>query len=149
MSETKLDAIDKKILQILMRSARTPIKDIAKEVYLSSPAVSSRIEKMERTGMITGYHATIDPFQFGYNIKAFVNLELPPDMKKDFYPYIESVPNVIECNCVTGQYSMLIEVFFETTQELDVFVTELQRFGKTQTQIVFCTSVEHRDVPIN
>ncbi len=145
---TKLDSIDKKILKILQENARTPIKDIAKEVFLSSPAVTNRIEKLEKEGIISGYHAQINTFLFGYNIKAFINLEVEPYQKKEFYPFIQSIPNVIECNCVTGAYSMLIEVLFQTTQQLDHFINELQHFGKTQTLIVFSTSVEHRDVPI-
>jgi Lrp/AsnC family leucine-responsive transcriptional regulator len=43
---------------------------------------------------------------------------------------------------------MLIEVVFRTTQELDLFIGQLQRFGRTRTQIVFSTSVEHRGVPV-
>ena len=68
--------------------------------------------------------------------------------KTEFYAYIENVPNVIECNCVTGDYAMLLQVEFWNTNELDHFVNELQRFGKTKTQIVFSTSVEHRNLPI-
>ena len=42
---------------------------------------------------------------------------------------------------------MLIEVLFGTTQELDQFINHLQQFGRTRTQIVFSTPVEHRGVP--
>ena len=59
---------------------------------------------------------------------------------------IQSVPNVIECNCVTGDYSMLIEIAYQSTVELDHFINVLQRFGHTKTLIVFSTSVEHRDI---
>ena len=72
--EHTLDSIDKKIIEILQANARTPIKDIAAEVFLSSPAVSSRIEKMEKAGIISGYHAQINYLLFGYHIKAFINL---------------------------------------------------------------------------
>lgn len=146
--ERQLDTIDKKIIAILQKNARTPIKDIAKEVFLSSPAVSSRIERLEKAGVITGYHAQINYLLFGYHIKAFINLEVEPNQKKEFYPFIQAIPNVIECNCVTGDYSMLIEVAFRTTVELDHFINELQHFGRTKTLIVFSTSVEHRDVPM-
>ena len=54
----------------------------------------------------------------------------------------------IECNCVTGDYSMLMEVVFHTTTDLDQFVGQLQHFGRTKTQIVFSTSVEHRGIPV-
>ena len=147
--EHKLDNIDRKIIEMLQKNARIPVKEIAKEVFLSSPAVSARIEHLEKTGLITGYHAQVNPVFLGYHIKAFINLEVEPYQKKDFYPFIQSIPNVIECNCVTGDYSMLIEAYFHTTQELDQFVNYLQKFGRTRTQIVFSTCVEHRGIPLS
>ena len=147
--EHKLDNIDKKIIEILQINARTPVKEIAKEVFLSSPAVSARIDHLEKSGVITGYHAQLNPEFLGYHIKAFINLEVEPFQKKEFYPFIQDVPNVIECNCVTGEYSMLIEVGFQSTVELDHFINVLQKFGRTKTLIVFSTSVEHRNLPVS
>ena len=143
-----MDSVDEKIIQLLHKNARTSIKDIASQVFLSSPAVTARIDRLEKIGIIRGYHAQIDPEALGYRIKAFVNLEMEPSKKTEFYAYVENVPNVIECNCVTGDYAMLLQVEFWNTNELDHFVNELQRFGKTKTQIVFSTSVEHRNLPI-
>ena len=142
-----MDNIDRRILTILQENARTPLKVIAEQVFLSSPAVSARIERLETAGYITGYQAQLSSAAMGYQIKAFINLEVEPSQKPEFYPYIESVPNVMECNCVTGDYSMLIEVCFHTTQELDQFINQLHRFGRTRTQIVFSTPVEHRGIP--
>ena len=70
----KLDNIDRKIIEMLQKNARTPVKEIAKEVFLSSPAVSARIEHLEKTGLITGYHAQVNPVFLGSHIKAFINL---------------------------------------------------------------------------
>ena len=142
-----MDNIDRKILTILQQNARTPLKGIAEQVFQSSPAVSARIERLETAGYITGYQAQLSSMAMGYQIKAFINLEVEPSQKPEFYPYIESVPNVMECNCVTGDYSMLVEVCFHTTQELDQFINQLHRFGRTRTQIVFSTPVEHRGIP--
>ena len=147
--EHKLDNIDKKIIEILQKNARTPVKEIAKEVFLSSPAVSARIDHLEKSGVITGYHAQLNPEFLGYHIKAFINLEVEPFQKKEFYPFIQDIPNVIECNCVTGEYSMLIEVGFQSTVELDHFINVLQKFGRTKTLIVFSSSVEHRNLPVS
>lgn len=97
---------------------------------------------------ITGYQAQVDAPKLGYMVKAFINLDMDPQRKPEFYPYIQSCPHVVECNCVTGDYSMLIEVLFGTTQELDQFINHLQQFGRTRTQIVFSTPVEHRGVPV-
>ena len=143
-----MDNIDRKILTILQQNARTPLKVIAEQVFLSSPAVSARIERLESAGYILGYQAQLSCAAMGYQIKAFINLEIEPSQKPEFYPYIEGCPNVMECNCVTGDYSMFIKVCFHTTQELDQFINHLQQFGRTRTQIVFSTPVEHRGVPV-
>ena len=144
-----MDKIDLKIIELLQKNARFPLKHLAEEVFLSTPAVSSRIEKLQEAGVITGYTANINPIKLGYNIKAFINLEVSPKQKPDFYPFIKSCPNVLECNCVTGKYSMLIKVAYHTTEELDAFINEIQKFGNTETQIVFSTAVEHRGINLN
>lgn len=140
----KLDEVDEKILSILQDNARASLKEIARQVFLSPTAVGTRIDKMLQENVLEGFTTRINPEAMGHYIKAFINLEVEPERKKEFYPYIDSVLNVIECNCVTGEYSMLIEVRFPTTTELDHFIGELQRFGKTKTQIVFSTCVKHR-----
>ncbi len=143
-----MDKIDLKLLSLLQENARYPLKHLAEEVFLSSPAVSTRIDRLEKQGIIKGYTAVVDPLKLGYHVTAFINLEMHPSQKPSFYPFIEACPNVLECNCVTGQYSMLIKVAFRSTVELDTFIGQLQKYGNTQTQIVFSTSVEHRGVSV-
>ena len=146
MRKEQLDETDKIILDMLQTNAKTPLKEMANRVYLSTPAVSARIDRMEKEGYITGYYAQSNPARLGYHIKAFIHLEVLPEDKKEFYPFVQECRNVIECNCVTGDYSMVLEVLFPGTVELDQFIGELQRFGRTKTLIVFSTSVEHRGI---
>ena len=148
MKKNELDHVDCEILNLLGKNGRMSVKDLANEVYLSSPAASARVERLEKEGYITGYHATLNAELLGFHIRAFINLEVEPNQKAEFYPYIRSCPNVIECNCVTGDYSMLLEVLFHSTTDLDTFIGELQKYGRTKTLIVFSTSVNHRDVTI-
>ena len=144
----KMDKIDATLVSALQENARVPIKLLTKKVFLSSPAISARIEKLEKQGIISGYHAVVNPIKLGYHISAFINLEMTPNQKPDFYPFIASCPNVIECNCVTGSYSMLIKVAYHSTMELDSFIGQLQKFGNTSTQIVFSTPVEPRGIDV-
>ena len=144
-----MDDIDRKILNLLQENARISLKTIAENTFLSSPAVSARIEKLERDGIIAGYHALIDPMKLGYHIIAFINLNVLPEDKPKFYHYAESIPNILECSCVTGEYSMLMKVAFQSTMELDIFIGQLQKYGKTSTQIVFSTHVGPRGVDVN
>ncbi|MBR6816840.1 MAG: Lrp/AsnC family transcriptional regulator [Clostridia bacterium] len=141
-----MDAIDQKILTMLQKNARTPLKVLAEAVFLSSPAVSARIRNLEAQGILTGYQAQVDQYRLGYHIRAYVLLEMTPDRRESFVKQIVKEPHVLECSHITGEYSMLLKVAFKSTVELDGFVGRLQKFGRTQTQIVFSTPIEARGV---
>ena len=68
-----MDEIDRKILKLLQDNARVSLKTIAENTFLSSPAVSARIERLEKEGIITGYHASVDPVKLGYHILAYIS----------------------------------------------------------------------------
>ena len=119
---------------------------IGQEVFLSAPAVKTRIKNLEKEGYITSYQLNLNHSKCGFTIKAYISLEMDPKLKPEFYPFIKACKNVLECDCVTGKYSQMIKVEFETTDALDLFIGQLQRFGQTSTQIVFSTSVEHRHI---
>ena len=104
---------------------------------------------LEKEEIIEGYEVRINQLKLGYHITAFINLEVAPVQKQEFYPFIKSCPNVVECNCVTGNYSMLLKVMFPSTMELDTFIGQLQKFGRTSTQIVFSTPVAPRGIDVN
>ena len=143
-----MDHIDREILQILQHNARASLKMIAEKTFLSSPAVSARIEKLERDQIITAYQAQVSPMKLGYHIIAFINLNVLPEDKSKFYKYAESIPNILECSSVTGEFSVIMKVAFESTMQLDTFLGQLQKFGKTSTQIVFATHVGPRGVQV-
>ena len=137
-----LDDIDIKILNILKKNARTPLKELSAEVFLTTPAVSARIEKLEREGYIKGYHAALDMEKLGYGIKAFIMITVQPEDSRKFYDFIKEQKSVLECSHITSPYSMIMKVIFPTTTLLDEFLGKLQVFGKTETQVVFSTIME-------
>lgn len=141
----EMDSIDHKILEMLLDNSRCSMKEIAKKVFLSSTAVAARVERLEKNGIITGYHVSVDPMRMGYYVKAYIQVQVDPVLKNEFYPYMEQHLNVLECSCVTGEYTMLVKVIFRTTMELDQFINEIQRFGKTNTLIVFSTAINNRE----
>ncbi len=143
-----MDAIDLKIITILQKNARTPLKNLASQIFLSSPATAARIERLEKEGIITSYSANLDLKKVGLPITAFINLELDPKQKPTFYPFVQNHPNVLECSCVTGRYSQLLKVAFESTEKLDMFIGELNAFGHTETQIAFSSPKPHTEAGI-
>ena len=69
-----MDKVDKKIITLLQRSARTPLKSLAERVFLSSPAVSARIERLEKEEVIIGYEAKVNQYKLGYKNQNFIHL---------------------------------------------------------------------------
>lgn len=92
-----IDRVDKEILKLLQQNGRLSLKTIAEKTFLSSPAVSARIERMENDGIILGYEAKVSPIRMGYHILAYINLNVQPEDKNKFYKYAESIPNILEC----------------------------------------------------
>ena len=120
-----MDALDRKILNIMQKNSRITVKQIAEECFISSPSVSVRLQNLEGLGYIRTYQAILDHQKLGFLI-----------------------PNVVECDCITGDYSMLLKVYYSNTIELDEFINDLQRFGDTKTHIVFSTNVGPRGLQI-
>ena len=70
-----MDRIDKKIITLLQKNARMPLKALAEQVFLSSPAVSARIERLEKEQIISGYEAKVNPFKLGYQSGCHADTE--------------------------------------------------------------------------
>ena len=79
-----MDKIDRKLIKLLQENARYPLKYLAEQVFLSPPEVATRIDKLEKSGVITGYSAKVDKLKLGYNITAFINLAMSPKEKPVF-----------------------------------------------------------------
>lgn len=141
--KAQLDNIDIEILKMLTENARTPIKLIAEKVFVSAPTVAARIDAMERAGVIMGYTAKVSSSVLGNPVRAFINLEVSPDKKGELYSFIKKSPEVIECDHVTGEYSVIIKAIFVSTAALEHFITNLQNFGRTKTQIVMSMIAEN------
>ena len=143
-----MDNLDRKILNIMQQNARVTVKQIAEQCFISSPSVSVRVQNLETLGYIRSYQALIDYQKLGYLIKAYVHCAVNAKDKEAFYAYIADIPNVIECDCITGDYSMLLKVYFSDTVVLDRFITDLQSYGDTKTHIVFSTNVGPRGLQV-
>lgn len=137
-----MDQIDQKILHLLEENARIPLKKIAEQVFLSPPAVATRIERLERQGIILGYRAVLSPDKLGRRVVAFVHVVIQPEHQSAFADFVRKMPTVTACYHVTGPYSMLLQVRCADTEQLDALVTKIQKFGNTQTQVVFSTLKE-------
>ncbi len=134
-----MDKLDIEILKLLSENARMSFKQISEAVGITSPAVKSRIEKMEKDKIIRGYCLDLDKKAIGFMVTAFISISVDSAAKPSFDAFIQNCPNVLECYGITGNYFALLKVLFRSTMDLDNFLTRLQKFGETSTNIVLST----------
>lgn len=144
MKNREIDEIDLKILEILQNDARTSAKMIADTLFISAPTVKTRIDEMTKKGIIKGYYAEIDNSIFENVIKCYIEIEVAPSLKDELYKVLNESPQVIECDRVTGEYSLIAKVVFKNTIEMDKFINKLQHFGRTRTQIIFSSIINRK-----
>ncbi len=135
-----LDSIDQKILSYLIKNARMPFLEIARECGISGAAIHQRVKKMEDSGIIDGSRLIVKPKALGYDVCAFVGVSL---VQTSYYTeaveVIKRIPEVVECHFVTGNYAVMLKVFCRDNDHLlDVLVNTVQKIpgvARTETLI--------------
>lgn len=124
----RVDAIDQKILSSLVKNARMPFLEIARECGVSGAAIHQRVKKMEDAGIIVGSQLIVKPQALGYDICVFVGIELlQPSMYEPAANALKEIPEVVECHFVTGKYSMLIKLYCQDNDHLmEVLIKTIQ-----------------------
>ncbi|MDR0953947.1 MAG: Lrp/AsnC ligand binding domain-containing protein [Rikenellaceae bacterium] len=137
MSKPILDVIDKKIISLLIKNARMPFLEIARECGVSGAAIHQRVKKLEETGVIIGAHLRIDPAALGYTISAYMGIRISD---ASFYnttvESLRQIPEVVGCHFITGKYNAMLKVHCFDNEHLMqvVFDKILQIKGVAQTE---------------
>lgn len=144
--DLNLDRLDRMILTHLEREGRIGFSELGRRVGLSSPAVADRVRRLEDAGVITGYHAHVDPAKLGRSILAIVNLTIPGEECPNIGKHVESLRAVLECHRVTGDHSAVMKVAVSSIAELESLVDRLVKIGKPSTSLVLSSPIPYRPV---
>lgn len=108
----ELDKIDRRILDLLQRNGRLSMTELAEQVGLSPTPCTERVRRLERDGVITGYHARVSPAAVGRSMLVFVELKMAAKSDKVFDQVkrqIAGVPEVLDCHLVAGDFDYLVK----------------------------------------
>lgn len=131
-----LDAIDREILRILQTDGRLSGADIGRKVNLSQPAVSARIQRLERSGVITGYRAVVDPERLGLNIHAVVRVRTTHARIPAALDVFATLAEVTATYRLTGEDCFLLDVHAPDAGRLEQVVDAIGRLGPVSTSLV-------------
>lgn len=133
---TMVDALDIKIIELLKVNSRSSYVDIGREVGLTASSVRERIIRLEDTGVIKKYSIVIDHSKLGYNLQAFVLMNLFPGNLKTFLAIIKTFKEVHECYRITGAQNLQLKVLLRDQNRLTEFLDKLSVYGDTTTLLI-------------
>ena len=139
----ELDELDRRLLASLQTDARQSSAELARELNLSGPGLQKRLRKLEARGVIRHYAAVVDREAVGLDLLCFVHIMLAhhrPDAIKRFPEKIRSMPEVLECHFLTGEFDYLLKIVVASHEELERFLFEklmkVSGVDRTRTSIV-------------
>ena len=122
-----LDEIDCQILTLLQDDGRISNAELARRIDLSPPATYMRLKNLEEEGYIRRYVALLEPEVVGFDLTCFVQVTLQLhslEQIEAFRQVIQTLPEVLECHHVTGEYDYLLKVVVHNRKELESFLME-------------------------
>lgn len=119
MPKVNIDAIDRKILQYLIKNARMPFLEIARECGISGAAIHQRVKKLDELGVILGSRLEVDPPALGFDICAIIGIKISdPTMNYQTVARLKEISEITECHFITGKYNILIKVYCQNNEHL-------------------------------
>jgi len=136
-----LDDVDRLLVAALRADGRLSMRALAERLHISRASAYARTERLERSGVITGYTATIDPQRYGYGVSAYVFLKISQQSWKSMRQRILAIPEVEQAALVAGEHDIVLLVRTRDAASLRDLV--LTRFHETpdvlstQTELIF------------
>lgn len=144
----ELDRIAWKIVEELQQDARITWAELGRRVGLTTPAVAERVHRLQKIGVIRGFHADISLERLGLPILIFVRLSMagPEALVRSFQQQVKTWDEVIECHRVTGSDSFIVKARVVSVEHLERFLDKLGHYGTTSTATVLSSPVLQRTV---
>jgi Lrp/AsnC family transcriptional regulator, leucine-responsive regulatory protein len=143
-----VDSVDRQLIDALRLNGRATYADLGRQVGLSASAVHERVGKLEATGVITGYHAVVDPSLIGLAVTALVGIHLSDTAEdEDVATALGSLSEVESCYAVAGDDAFVIKVRLATVDQLERTLMRLRKIdgvSRTRTTVVLSTRFEGR-----
>jgi Lrp/AsnC family leucine-responsive transcriptional regulator len=141
-----LDDVNRRLLVELQADGRLTVAELARRVSLSAPAVSERLDRLERGGAITGYHAAVDPRVLGYGLTAIIRIRPASHQHHKVVELAQQAAEVVQCDRVTGEDCYMIRLHLRDVGHLSEVLDRFLPFGETTTSIVQASPVPARGV---
>jgi Lrp/AsnC family leucine-responsive transcriptional regulator len=153
--KVKIDAIDRKILEILQTNSNITNAQLAQEVGLSPAPTLERVKKLETAGVIRSYHAVIDTVSVGMGVSTFVMVTLKGhnrDNIEKFMKAISAIDEVVECHHLTGHADFIMKIVAPDIPQYQKLMLEkvsnIEVVDGLQSMVILSTFKDSKVVPV-
>jgi len=149
-----LDSLDRRILSLLTKNARTPFLEIARACNVSGAAIHQRIQRLIEADVITGSQFNISPKGVGFHTCAYIGLKVQlssTSIHEEVFAKIKEIKEIVECHHVTGQYSLLVKIYSKNNEHLKhIIVHKIQSIPEITNTETFLSLQEgfSRQLPV-
>ena len=144
-----LDDVNLRLLGELQADGRIAHAELGRRIGLSAPAVAERVQRLERAGVIRGYHAELDPRALGFPVAAIMRIRPSPGRMQRIPEIAVETPEVAECYRITGDDCYLMRIQLRSIDDLEDVLDRFTPFGLTTTSIVHSAPVPRRGPPLD
>lgn len=132
----KLDAIDKKIIYMLMDNAKTSLAQISKNIGISTTAVHQRIKKLENAGVIENSVSFLNPRKIGYKVVSYIGVYMDqPSHFQELIKSLNEINEIVEAHYTTGNWTVFLKVLCIDNDHLMQILSKIQKLkGVTRTE---------------
>ena len=143
------DEVDAGIVRAVSLDARATLADLSAAVGLSVSAVQTRLRRLEKRGVITGYRALVDPEAVGKPLSAFVAITpLDPAQPHNAPELLEHLTEIEACHSIAGEASYMLFVRVASPRHLEALIQAIRAAASvsTRTTVVLQTFYENRPI---
>lgn len=141
-----MDTVDWRLLAELQDNGRLSYNELSRRVRLSPPAVAERVRRLEERGVITGYHAHVDPAAAGLPVTALVQMRCygPLCLLRD--EAATRRPEILQLHRVTGDACCVLFIGVRSMEHFERVIDALAEHGRPSSTMVLSSPVPWRPV---
>ncbi|WP_338184642.1 Lrp/AsnC family transcriptional regulator [Jatrophihabitans sp.] len=146
-----MDALDVRLVELLSENPRVGVLELARLAGVARATVSARLERLQSSGVITGYGPTIDLAAAGYPVQAIATLEVAQGRLEDVASLLAEMPGVLEAVATTGTHDVVCRLAAASNEELQSVLLDLSRsdvIRRSTSVVVLSVLIPPRTLPL-
>lgn len=146
-----MDQLDVRLIELLTENPRIGVLELARLAGVARATVTARLDRLQATGVITGFGPTIDLAAAGYPVQAIVTMEIAQGRLEDVAGTLAAIPGVLEAMATTGTHDVMCRLAASSNEDLQLLLLELNRsdaIQRTTSVVVLSVLIPPRTLPL-